>query len=156
MSSVSIDSYTNNSGTSFATPHVTAMAAIAKCIDRNITAPQFITLLSQTSRDLGTAGYDTYYGYGLVDIEAMIDKMLEGTPVFMSPIDDKGENVTVTVYNNSTNPLNAVGIAVEYENGVFFKGADTLNINLSSKETAKISKEKGNIKFMLWDNAHVR
>ena len=151
VSSVSIDGFNKNSGTSFACPHVAAMAAIAKCIKSDIVAAEFQMLLEETSKDLGATGYDTSYGYGLINIEAMINKMLENTPVFMSPVDDKGENITVTVYNNSESLLNAIGIAAEYENNIF-QDINIIDISLSSKKTAKISSEKGNVKFMLWQN----
>lgn len=151
VSSVSIAGYSNNSGTSFACPHVSAMAAIAKCIKGDITAAEFQTLLEETSTDLGATGYDTYYGYGLINIEAMIDKLLENTKVFMSPVDDKGEDATVTVYNNSEATLNATGIAAEYDNNIF-QSLRVVDISLLSKETASISCEKGNVKFMLWQN----
>lgn len=151
VQSVSIENYANNSGTSFACPHVSAMAAIAKCIKKDITASEFQALIEETSTDLGAAGYDTYYGYGLINIEAMVDKMLEDTDVFMSPIAETDESVSVVVYNNGDSALTAVGIAALFENGSFID-ADMTDISLSSKETATISKEKGDVKFMLWHN----
>ena len=151
VQSVSIDGYTDNSGTSFACPHVSAMAAIAKCIKKDITALEFQTLIEDTSTDLGTVGYDTYYGYGLMNIEAMIDKMLENTDVFMSPVDETDESVSVIVYNNGESALSAVGIASLFENGSFVS-ADMTDISLSSKEKTVISKEKGNVKFMIWQD----
>ena len=151
VSSVSIEGFTHNSGTSFACPHVSAMAAIAKCIDKNITASGFQTLLAETSTDLGSSGYDTYYGYGLINIEAMVDKMLENTPVFMSPVDEADDSVEVTVYNNTQNPLYASGFAAGYENGALTE-IHRFDISLSAKGTTKMncSKETG-VKFMLWN-----
>ena len=152
IQSVSIPGYPNNSGTSFACPHVAAMAAIAKCINKEITASEFQTLLAETSKDLGTTGYDKYYGYGLINIEAMIDKMLENTPVFMSPIDVQNEGVEITVYNNSDDLLKAVGIASEYENSIL-RNMKTSLINLKSKGTTKLNCNRENyVKFMLWES----
>ena len=151
VSSVSIPGYTYNSGTSFAAPHVSAMAAIAKCINKDITAIDFQRILEETSEDLGAEGYDTYFGYGLINIEAMIDKMLENDEVFMSPIDDKGDNVTVTVYNNSNSILNAVGIAAEYEDDIF-KDMAVTDMTILPSGTVKMSNKKSKVKFMLWEN----
>jgi uncharacterized repeat protein (TIGR02543 family) len=60
-------------GTSFAAPVVAAAAAIAKQRDRNIDAGAFLTALKRTSRDGGLPGYDTVYGYGVLDIENLVN-----------------------------------------------------------------------------------
>ena len=153
VSSVSIEGFNKNSGTSFACPHVAAMAAIAKCIDKNITASGFQTLLEETSTDLGNPGYDIYYGYGLINIEAMVDKMLENTPLFVSPADAGSDSVSVTVYNNSQSLLSAKGFAAGYEDGVLTQ-MSLSDISLSAKGTAKMTCPKeDNMKFMLWNNS---
>lgn len=152
VESVSIEGYTNNSGTSFACPQVSAMAAIAKCINKEITVAEFQTLLEETSTDLGAEGYDTYYGYGLVDMESMVDEMLKNTPVFLSPIDVGSENVGITVYNNSPSTLRAVGITAEYQNQML-KNMSKTAISLLPKESVTLIGNKDNkVKFMLWDS----
>lgn len=152
VSSVAIEGFTNNSGTSFACPHVSAMAAIAKCIDKDISANEFREILEETSTDLGDTGYDTYYGYGLINIEAMIDKMLENTPLFISPVSETADGTEVTVYNNSQNPFVAEGFAAGYENGML-SGITLSDISLSAKETAKMNcLMADSVKFMLWRN----
>jgi len=50
LQSVSIDGYSGNSGTSFAAPHISAMAAIAKCINKDISPGEFAEILTKTSR----------------------------------------------------------------------------------------------------------
>jgi serine protease len=57
-------------GTSMAVPHVSAIAAliIASGVIGATPTPQAIQdRLEATARDLGAAGYDEYYGWGLVD-----------------------------------------------------------------------------------------
>ncbi|MFC2016808.1 S8 family serine peptidase [Chloroflexota bacterium] len=64
--------YSSGSGTSFSTPHVTGVAAllIASGFTYNIEVRQ---ILRGTAQDLGPAGWDSWYGYGLVNAaEAMI------------------------------------------------------------------------------------
>lgn len=74
------------SGTSFAAPHVSAVAAIAKSIYPALTTDQFKEILIATSEDLGgeeRKGYDTYYGYGLIDADKIIsevEKLASSTP----------------------------------------------------------------------------
>jgi serine protease len=60
-------------GTSMAAPHVSAIAAmvIASGVIGPHPSPQAIeTWLERTSRDLGPPGYDSRYGYGLINANA--------------------------------------------------------------------------------------
>ena len=61
------------SGTSFAAPMVSAMAAVAKQTNPAIDTDLFLELLEATSTDLGEAGRDVYYGMGFVNMEAFIE-----------------------------------------------------------------------------------
>ena len=63
------EGYTTLSGTSMATPHVTGAAALVFASGQATTASGVRTILRQTADDLGKAGKDKYYGYGLVDAE---------------------------------------------------------------------------------------
>lgn len=69
------DAYRSVNGTSFAAAHVTALAAIARSADQNITPGQFRELLSQSARDAGDAGYDTAYGYGMITAAGLVAAM---------------------------------------------------------------------------------
>ncbi len=70
-----------SSGTSFAAPMVSAMAAIAKQTNPAIDTDIFMTLLELTSTDLGDPGRDIYYGMGFVNMEAFIEKLDEQYPI---------------------------------------------------------------------------
>jgi len=62
-------------GTSFATPHVTAAAALliaTKRLGANPTPEQIKQRLKATARDLGAAGTDSFYGAGLLDVAAAL------------------------------------------------------------------------------------
>ena len=62
-------------GTSFATPHVTAIAALiiaTKVIGPHPTPAQVKQRIEQTASDLGPPGYDERYGFGLVNAAAAI------------------------------------------------------------------------------------
>jgi len=54
-------------GTSMATPHVTAIAALVKSKKPTFTNSQVRSAIETTTTDLGTPGYDTKYGNGLVN-----------------------------------------------------------------------------------------
>jgi len=60
-------------GTSMATPHVSAVAALVWSADPTATNAEIRDALVATAEDLGTAGRDTSYGYGLVLAKDAID-----------------------------------------------------------------------------------
>lgn len=82
------------SGTSMATPHVSGCAALVFS-SGNYTNQQVWDRLTTTAKDLGATGFDTLYGYGLVDAYAAVT----GTPP--PPPPDHG-TLTGTVTNSST------------------------------------------------------
>lgn len=68
--------YGYSQGTSYAAPVVSALAAVAYELDEDMTPVRFADVLQNTCEDLGTAGYDTEYGYGLVNAQNMLDYLL--------------------------------------------------------------------------------
>jgi serine protease len=62
--------YAIESGTSMATPHAAGVAALVWSMAPGATAEQIKTALINTAHDLGDAGVDNNYGYGLIDAEA--------------------------------------------------------------------------------------
>lgn len=67
---VTATNYAYYDGTSMATPHVSAVAALVWANNLGCTAAQLRTSLNLSAQDLGTAGRDTKYGYGLVQAKA--------------------------------------------------------------------------------------
>ena len=65
-------------GTSMATPHVSGVAAIVWSADPNATNADVRDALTSTAQDLGAAGRDTSYGYGLVQALAATEALLGG------------------------------------------------------------------------------
>lgn len=64
------DGYDFFSGTSMAAPHVTGALAVLKQAFPTLSADQLVTLILTTAQDLGAAGVDDVYGYGLIDLDA--------------------------------------------------------------------------------------
>jgi subtilisin len=64
--------YDTWNGTSMATPHVTGVAALVLAANSALTAAQVRTILTSSAIDLGAAGRDTQYGFGLVNVAGAV------------------------------------------------------------------------------------
>jgi len=60
-------SYGNWWGTSLASPIAAAVGALTLAANPSLSAAALVSLLEKNSDDLGTAGYDNYYGWGRVN-----------------------------------------------------------------------------------------
>lgn len=56
------------SGTSFSSPIAAGVAALIFSANPALTNSQVVSLMESNADDLGTAGWDQYFGYGLVDV----------------------------------------------------------------------------------------
>lgn len=60
--------YAALSGTSMASPHVTALAALIRSTNPALKNTEVMEIMRKTAEDLGTPGKDKYYGYGQIDV----------------------------------------------------------------------------------------
>ena len=103
-------------GTSMATPHVSAVAALVWSWDPSLTNVEIRNALTAAAQDLGTAGRDVYYGYGLVQARAALEYLGYGgtTPV--------EQTLVATISTNKSTYVNGekvtVTITVKDQNGV--------------------------------------
>ena len=65
--------YAGFQGTSMATPHVTGAVAIAKQLYPNASYQDLAQLVFQTATDIGEAGVDDIYGWGLLNVGNVVD-----------------------------------------------------------------------------------
>jgi subtilisin family serine protease len=63
------NSYTYESGTSQATPHVSGLAALVWAQNPTYTAAQVWNQIASTAVDLGAPGFDTSFGAGRIDVQ---------------------------------------------------------------------------------------
>ena len=82
---------TTNAGTSFSSPTVAAAAALVLAENPLLSPSEAGEILERTAHDLGTAGYDTTYGAGILDAGAAVNAALttaprQGTYVPMDPV----------------------------------------------------------------------
>ena len=72
---VTATNYAEFDGTSMATPHVSAVAALVWSYFPKCSASQIRSSLDKSAMDLGTPGRDPYYGYGLVQAKAAYERI---------------------------------------------------------------------------------
>ncbi len=60
--------YAALSGTSMVSPHVSALAALVRSINPDLTNKEVMELMRNSVIDLGTPGHDKYFGYGKIDV----------------------------------------------------------------------------------------
>jgi subtilisin family serine protease len=64
--------YTTIDGTSFSSPYAAGVAALILSANPSLTAAQVESIMQTTCRDMGTAGYDTLTGWGMLNAEAAV------------------------------------------------------------------------------------
>ncbi|HBI04432.1 MAG TPA: peptidase S8 [Paenibacillaceae bacterium] len=65
--------YAQLSGTSMACPHVTGLATLIRSVNPSLKNEQVMSIIKYSSQDLGTAGRDDYYGYGLINVSKALE-----------------------------------------------------------------------------------
>lgn len=73
-------------GTSFASPYVAGLVALMYSANPGITPTLVMDSISQTAKDLGPAGYDTTFGYGVVDMGKALG-LISGVPTSPPAVD---------------------------------------------------------------------
>jgi len=73
------NSYVHWSGTSLSSPLVAGVAALMLSVDPSLTPGQVADVITESAEDLGDSGWDEDFGWGLIDAEAAIGQVVEGT-----------------------------------------------------------------------------
>jgi serine protease len=68
-----VNAYASYNGTSMATPHVSAVAALVWSHDPSWTNAQIRAALQASARDIGDPGRDDYFGHGIVQAKGALD-----------------------------------------------------------------------------------
>lgn len=64
--------YAALSGTSMASPHVAALAALIRSVNPDLKNTEVMEIIRKNVIDLGEAGHDKYFGYGQIDVYAAL------------------------------------------------------------------------------------
>lgn len=79
-------------GTSFASPYTAGVAALVLSLEPELTASEVESKLHCTARDLGTAGFDEQYGFGMVNAFDAVDNPWDATDADGDSIPDYCDN----------------------------------------------------------------
>nr|WP_321293826.1 S8 family serine peptidase [uncultured Trichococcus sp.] len=131
-------------GTSMASPHVAGVAALLMAADPSYTAEAVRNKMNETALDLGDAGKDKLYGYGLVDASSALGMgpIKNNPPVAYDQTVDTTQNTSVAItliatdpdgdpltYTIASDPANGMvsgsGPDITYTPNVDFTGVDT-------------------------------
>ncbi|TAK54034.1 MAG: T9SS type A sorting domain-containing protein [Bacteroidetes bacterium] len=93
--------FTNSSGTSMATPHVTGTIALMLQANPTLTYDEVFDILKTTSVDLGDTGYDYVFGYGRIDalnaVREALRRRIEVIPVGTPATSETGDSALISV-----------------------------------------------------------
>lgn len=92
-------------GTSLSAPIVTAAIAIIKEVRPECTLQEIKELLKKTSTDLGNEGYDIDYGYGILNLERIVEEISDDIPDFIVSQGIINSKKRIHIHNNSSDSV---------------------------------------------------
>jgi len=118
------------SGTSFSAPTTAGVIGLIFSANPELSADQAQDILFKSSKDLGTTGWDIYYGWGRVDAEAAVNLAASGVTPTPEPEPE----------TDTTNPQVSF---IEPANGATV--SDVVSLSVSASDNVGVS----NVKFYL-------
>ncbi|WP_243354352.1 S8 family peptidase [Bacillus litorisediminis] len=145
-------SYAKLSGTSMASPVVAGVVSLLKTKYPDLTPYQVEYILEQTAKDFGKRGYDTIYGYGLVDPVKVMNFDVKSIPAFPETDEKKAIEEAETVDEaqevisgsfKSPNQVHYAKVSLEQGAGVQLElsGAEDYNYEMELKFIPEGSEE---------------
>jgi thermitase len=94
-------------GTSFATPNAAATAALVMSANPDLSPTDVLSIITNTAKDLGAAGWDPYFGFGRVDAGAAV-----AMAATVQPSDGTAPSVAVQTPSTGTTVQDVVTVDV--------------------------------------------
>ncbi|MCB0990642.1 MAG: S8 family serine peptidase, partial [Acidimicrobiales bacterium] len=130
-----VTGYLNGRGTSFAAPHVAGTVALMRQVAPEASLREIREALRSTARDLGPAGRDDEFGYGLLDLVGSvmwIDRR-DPEPPSVSQLDVQGSSLVVGLERGPSFDVLAHEITVDGE-VVAVTGAESSTVKIDLGE----------------------
>jgi hypothetical protein len=152
--------YSYWSGTSFASPLTAGLAALIWSVNPSLTNAQVYDILTQNTDDLGTLGFDQYFGYGRINalksLLAAIDNVPDtDTTAPVASITSPSNSATVSgIITVSASASDNVGVSkVElYINGTLF-ASDSSSPFTFTWDTTKYANSTYTLKAIAYDGS---
>jgi subtilisin len=114
--------YATKSGTSMACPHVSGTAALVIASDSSLSNVDVRQRLQETADDLGATGFDTKYGYGLVDADEAAPQP-SGVPLVINIVNPADESTVsgteVTIEVNASDDIEVDKVEYSIDSGAY-------------------------------------
>jgi len=118
-------SYVSVSGTSFSSPIVAGVAALAASVNPLLNNSNIVSMLKGTADDLGVSGVDTLYGYGRVNASKAVASAVQSPTPAPSPVPD-----TTAPTTSVTNP----------KDGSVISNVSSVNVTVSSTDNIGVTR----------------
>ncbi len=135
------DSYASWNGTSFSCPVASGVVALMRSANSQLSNQSIVNLLTSNSDDIGTAGYDVYFGHGRVNARLAVNAaraLATDTTAPIARIGSPAPGATVAgTVNVSISGTDNVGVTrVEmYVDGVLFAQSSSASATFSWNTT---------------------
>jgi len=147
-------------GTSFSSPLTAGLAALIWSVNPSLTNAQVYDILTQNADDLGTLGYDEYFGYGRINALKSLLAAIENAPdtdttAPLVSITSPSNNATISgIVSVSISASDNVGVSkVElYINGNLY-ASDSSSPFTFSWDTTKYANATYTLKALAYDSA---
>lgn len=102
-------------GTSFSSPQVAGLAALIFSENPALSNSQVVSLIEQNADDLGTVGWDQYYGWGRIDVQKALQAAVNAAPL---AIDTTAPSTSITSPANGQTVSGTVSVSASASDNV--------------------------------------
>ncbi len=106
--------YSSWSGTSFSSPITAGLGALIMSVNPSLTNAQIVDIIEENADDLGSPGFDPYFGYGRINVYKSVLSAFNTLPV----LDEIAPTVSITSPANASTVVGSVTVSVSATDNV--------------------------------------